>query len=278
MRAFLLLLLSALSCWAPVSFDGATTKIESRASAGGNEPPWSENVAISVSMWVRRHDTNTAGLLTRAIPGTDFAVNYDFKINKTKTNRIEFTYLDVTASTLNTFSSPPDAFSKTNVWQHFAFTYVYATPSSAHFWVDGVDIGGAWTTGAGNQAVNTGGANQTTRLGMDRANNFFNGDIAEFALWYNIALNYREVLLLASRVKGLPLQVETRNPAGNKGIGVYWPLDEFPNFQNTTGTNIAIDRVNFKSGLGGGFIHNNGSPNGTAIFFNEKVVSYPPNE
>ncbi len=265
-----ILLLLAVNCNAAMFLNGTTASVE-RLGDGPQTTPFSPSAAITIAFWIRRTSTNYAGLVGHNVMDQGGGSgNHTISINNTKTNRIDFQYQFSSDASEQTFSTGPNALSATNVWTHVAFSYTYATASSAKFYINGLPVSGSWTTGTGGGAPFTTAAAKE-RIGFDNNGHFLAGEIADYTLFYQQALNSREILLLASKVKGVCQQLRTDQGDGFSGRGpvLFWPLNQYPSFTTTAPTNSALDATHF---------FRPATPLNGAVWTTERVQSYFPNE
>lgn len=281
MKSFILLLLSALSCHAAMQFNGSNSELLTRRNANGPPPLTYAGGRITLAAWVKRFDTNTTYFLAFTFPGSPQTVGtYSLGFNKLRTNCVEFSYEDGTTDATHVFSSPPNVGSTTNVWMHIGFTYNYASASSAGLWVNGLPVAGAWTVGTGGiDPITTSG---TLHIGSGLEQTvFFNGEIGEATMFYQQTMNTREMALIASKIKRLPLQLRPQAGDGVSGGEplspcVYWPLDQAPSLLAVPAVTNIFDISHY--GRFATISSTTLAPKNTVIGKGEQVCSYPPNE
>ena len=151
---------------------------------------------ISISIWVRP-DTLGANRTIAAKGDAANSSNYGFRIDSTKDL---LWFIRTTVSSWNIWESTSTTLFSTGTWSHVVITHTMGTGSSFKLYVDGVDSAGSWTTGTGNDtpAQNSGPlVVGRVRPGAD----FFDGRLAELAIWKGVALTLNEAIALTRGVR-----------------------------------------------------------------------------
>lgn len=151
-----------------------------------------------------------------------------------------------------------------DTWYHVAFTSVLGSGTGLRLYIDGVEVSdGASTT----VNVDHDGQSEALRIGDTAAlaSDNLKGSASEVGVWVGVILTANEMLQLASsRVKGMPLQIQSSN------LTVYAPLDDFAN-----GTALNTDADGYKDRSGSGNHGQGVDADNDSTNIAEEVLSYP---
>lgn len=215
-----------------------------------------ENGACSVSCWVYPFSTGSSNLATIISRLTDDGTaGIHMRLNAT--SAVAVRVLGATALLHLTTNSTISL----NSWQHILLTWNGTTAASqAKIYINGVEPNYQTTTN-GSALRNNIGA--TTRIGVIDSNiRSFDGYIDEMAVWNAVIGAGSITTLSASRVKGIPMRVETAN------LVSYWPMDDVAVGVSGDGATFR-DRQGTNTGTG-----SNGTADTGCIGTQHEVISY----
>jgi len=263
--AVILCLFTAV-CPAPIVFNGSNTELANTANSAVSASPLGDHVApMSLAFWIKRYATNSDEIFYSGAICSDF----DMRFNNAASNRLEFYYTYAADGSDHVWSSPPNIGTPTNRWMHVAFSFdpgPFPTPPTVFMWINGTNVPGSWTTGAGNLQRGTCGS-----FHMGRSRNsfsYFKGELDQWCFLQGVLLNDRQVNLLSSRQALMPLSIVPRQTSLNSTV--LYLMNDAPEGGGLTAVG-SIHDVSLQW-------HASCNPTGTVTVVSSKVLSYPPNQ
>ena len=251
MKIFFTLIFMFMSsiCYGGVNFDGTNDEIDC-----GDVTILDGATACTFSFWVK-FDTVTpinVGLCYKLIAGN----NASWQVITSDANGDEMMF-DVWDGTKRILVRSTDANLAIDTWYHLV--YVWHGGNSVSLYRNSIALGE--NPLVQHNPINISNTATNMYVGSTNGANSLNGMMSELAIWdTNLALS-KVQQLTNSKVKGMPLQIQSANLQG------YWALDDHPNSDVADSANGLV----FKD-------RSSNSNDGTASGCNaqaEEVLSYP---
>jgi len=173
----------------------ATTSYIDGGASEGLEIVAGQSMTIIASVYPRVVSTGSHHIVNRIDPAANDRRNYALRIEAT--GILGFHYRNVTNTAWNIWKT--GAVCVANAWQQLAVSYTMGTGATLRTYRNGQNVAGSWTTGTGNEAPYTTGA-QNIAIGLivHTAIEPFNGLVDTVAI-YNRALSATEIAELYSQ-------------------------------------------------------------------------------
>lgn len=217
---------------------------------------------LTISVWVY-HSTQTTddGIFDKRGTNGIYLQRDDAASGSGRTDcyRIQ---LDDSADTDSAVLDTATNSATTGIWRHLLITVDLGSATGLHFYINGIEDANSPVSLSTIGAIDSGAKVYSFGMAID-AGRVFAGTITELAIWTSILTSQEISLLVNSKIKGMPKQIQPVS------LVLYLPLDE-----NSIAT--GINGVQFDDYSGSG---NNGTgvdADGDSLIIGESVLSYPP--
>lgn len=218
---------------------------------------------MSIFAWIY-HDTNASfdTIIEHAggAPDSNTANNIIYNLGLNSSGRLSIIHETTSGSNISTNSV---GVVSTSAWNHVGWVRDVNAGTYAFYINGSLDSTGTYSAGSGP----LGGSSGEVNIGAEPVSgfaNFFDGKIAEVAVW-NSKLTATEIeTLFKSRLKRVPLQTQYAN------LQMYYPLDERSDGVSVDNLTFLNIKDNSKTMTG-----NNGANNTGLTAVAEQILSYP---